>query len=676
MSKQLRLLATLCATLLAPASLLAPMPLQAQATPAAYTSARVIVKYKSDSTLLRKQTQSVREAHALQAQALGERIGMTLHSGIGVADRTQVVFASGMSSRALADRLSRESDVEYAVPDQRKQRSAAPNDPRYLSVAGSSGPASGQWYLRAPQAAAATTNGTIVSAINAEAAWDVTQGNSSVVVAVLDSGIRFDHPDLKRVAEGGSLLPGYDMLADDTGRFAGTFASAGDGDGRDADPSDTGDWITQAEADNTTGLFYQCPVGDSSWHGTQVAGLIGALTDNAVGMASVGRNVRILPVRVLGRCGGYDSDILAGMRWAAGITVPGVPINPNPAKVLNMSLGASGVACSAAYQAAVNEIVARGVSIVASAGNSAGHAVGEPANCTGVMAVGAVRHVGTKVGFSDLGTEVAISAPGGNCVNATGACLYPILTATNAGTTAPVANSAIYTDAFNPSLGTSFSAPLVAGTAALMLSARPALTPAEIRSLLRSTVRAFPTTSPGAAVPQCTAPQYDASSNPIDQGECYCTTSTCGAGMLDAAAALQAVLAQSSVVANIRVLTTPAVVGSPVTLSAASTALVAGSPGIKSYAWAVSSGAATITSATNAAEATLTPSAAGTIDVSLTVVDNLDRSSTATASVYVAGDAPAASGDSGGGALGLGWLLALGAAVAATRRSARCPRNP
>ncbi len=430
----------------------------------------------------------------MQAQALGERIGMSLHSGIGVADRTQVVFASGMSSRALADRLSRESDVEYAVPDQRKQRSAAPNDPRYLSVAGTNGPAAGQWYLRAPQAAAPMTNGTIVSAINAEAAWDVTQGSSSVVVAVLDSGIRFDHPDLKRVAEGGNLLPGYDMLADDIGQFAGTFASAGDGDGRDADPSDTGDWITQGESDNSTGLFYQCPVGDSSWHGTQVAGLIGALTDNAVGMASVGRNVRILPVRVLGRCGGYDSDILAGMRWAAGITVPGVPANPHPAKVLNMSLGASGVACTAAYQTAVNEIVARGVSIVASAGNSAGHAVGEAGQLRrrDRGRRGAPRrHQGRLL---RPGPEVAISAPGGNCVNTTGACLYPILTTTNAGTTSPVANSAIYTDAFNPSLGTSFSAPLVAGTAALMLSARPSLTPAEIRALIKRSARTFPAT--------------------------------------------------------------------------------------------------------------------------------------------------------------------------------------
>ncbi len=159
-------------------------------------------------------------------------------------------------------------------------------------------------------------------------------------------------------------------------------------------------------------------VEDSSWHGTQTAGLIGALTNNGVGMASVGRTVRILPVRVLGKCGGFDADIIAGMRWAAGLSVPGVPANPNPARVINMSLGGAGV-CTQAYVDAVNEINAAGVTIIASAGNSTGHAVSSPANCPGVIAVAGLRHVGTKVGFSDLGPQISISAPGGNCVNLT-----------------------------------------------------------------------------------------------------------------------------------------------------------------------------------------------------------------------------------------------------------------
>src|SRR5262249_9009044 len=148
--------------------------------------------------------------------------------------------------------------------------------------------------------------------------------------------------------------------------------------------------------------------------------------------------VHVLPVRVLGKCGGQDSDIIAGMRWAAGLPVPGLPANPYPARVINMSLGGDG-SCSAAYRDAVDQITAAGTVIVAAAGNPSGHAVGTPANCPGVIAVAGVRHVGTKVGFSSLGAEVAISAPGGNCVNtaANSPCLYPILTTTNSGTTVP-----------------------------------------------------------------------------------------------------------------------------------------------------------------------------------------------------------------------------------------------
>ena len=153
----------------------------------------------------------------------------------------------------------------------------------------------------------------------------------------------------------------------------------------------------------------------SSWHGTRVSSLIAALTNNAEGVAGTGWNTLILPVRVLGKCGGTDSDIIAGMRWAAGIPVPGAPINPTPARILNLSLGGSG-ACSAAYQAAVNEITARGVLVVVSVGNEGG-AVASPANCAGVLGVAGIRHAGTKVGFSNLGPGTGIGAPGGNCVN-------------------------------------------------------------------------------------------------------------------------------------------------------------------------------------------------------------------------------------------------------------------
>jgi serine protease len=517
-------LVALCAALLI---IIAPH-LQAQTStpPGAEGTARVIVKFKADSPLLRAQVLSATTAQVSRAQALGARLGLTLSSGAAISEHAQVVFASGVSSEELAQRLAQQDDVEYAVPDGRKRHFVAPNDPLYTNGVGGNGPAVGQWYLRAP-------SGAVQSSLNVETAWAITTGSPSVVVAMLDTGVRFDHPDLLAVAAGGNLLPGYDMISD--------VNTGNNGQGRNPDASDPGDWVTQAEASKVGGPFYQCPVEGSSWHGTQTAGLVAALTNNGLGMASVGRNVRVLPVRVLGKCGGDDSDIIAGMLWAAGLSVPGVPASPNRAQVINMSLGGDGP-CTAPYQDAVNQIIAAGTVIVVAAGNS-NNAVSAPGNCAGVIAVGALRHVGTKGGYSSLGPEVAISAPGGNCVNTAPAspCLYPILSTWNSGTTTP--QSSIYTDSYHYFYGTSFSAPLVAGTAALMLSAQPALTPYQVRVLLQSTARPFPTTGADTSsgpVAQCTAPQSDSFGNPIEQFECYCTTDTCGAGLVDAGAAVTA----------------------------------------------------------------------------------------------------------------------------------------
>ena len=500
----------------------------AQAVSGATTTAaaRVIVKFRADSKLVTAKALAATTQEASRAQALGARVGIAMRAGAALSDRAQVVFADGVTSAALAARLAVESDVEYAVPDERRHLVTAPNDPLYGNGVGGNGPAVGQWYLRAPDS-------TIVSAIDAEAAWSITIGSRNVVVADIDTGVRFEHPDLLTTVLGGNLLQGYCMISEP--------GVANNTTCRGPDASDPGDWVTQAELAQVGSVLYQClpaPT-DSTWHGTQTAGLIAARTNNGIGMASLGRTVRLLPVRALGKCGGFDSDIIAGMLWSAGYPVPGVPANVTRAQVINMSLGGEG-ACSAAYVDAVNQITVAGTVIVVSAGNSAGHAVGSPANCPGVIVAGGLRHAGTKVGFASLGSEIALSAPAGNCVNITpgSACLYPILTTSNSGTTVPVAS--IYTDSYNPSLGTSFSAPLVSGTAALMFAVDPSLTPAQVRVLLESTARPFPTTSTDPTVLQCTPPQHDALGNPVDQLECLCTIDTCGAGMLDAGAAVAA----------------------------------------------------------------------------------------------------------------------------------------
>ena len=566
------------------------------------TEARVIVKFKADSSVARAFAANPNAAHPMQAQTLSSRLGLQLNDGHALGARTQVLTAKGIGSRELAARLSAQSDVEYAEVDERMRAYAAPNDPLYRAALTTS-PTSGQWYLQAP-------NSTLVSAVNAEAAWAITTGKSSVVVAVLDTGVRKDHPDLTS-----KLLPGYDFIS--------LVTTANDGDGRDSDPSDPGDWVEQADVG--VGGCTADDVGPSSWHGTQTAGLIGAATNNGIGMSSMGRDVMILPLRVLGKCGGLSSDIQAAMLWAAGLPVAGVPTNANPAKVINLSLGSATTSCSQSYKDAVNAVLAAGVVVVAAAGNE-GLAVGSPANCAGVIGVAGVRHSGTKVGYSNLGSTVSISAPAGNCVNSGGACLYPLLTTSNTGNKGPEANT--YTDGVTElTLGTSFSAPLVTGTAALMLSVNSALTPAQVLSALKSTARAFPADQAGASVRACTAP------TPTAQPECYCTTSTCGAGLLDAGAAVAAV---GKLWATISVAPAYPLAGRSVVLSgSASTAT--GSAAGATYSWQILSGAAAFSGSVDQPTANLVPSAAGSVVARLTVTDAVGRSAASGTTLSVSG---------------------------------------
>lgn len=617
--------------------------------------ARVIVKFKSarqTSALSVASASTASGAEPRRAKALGLRVGLQLSDGAAVSSDTQVIHAQGMSSARLMQALAADPQVEYVVEDRRRRAHAAVSDPLFTGGPGVS-PVAGQWYLQA-------ANATLVSAVNAESAWAVTTGRSDIVVAVLDSGVRFNHPDLD-----GKLLPGYDFISE--------AVTANDGDGRDANPTDPGDWITADENANSK-TFGGCGAQDSAWHGTQVAGLVGAATNNATGMAGIGRHVRVLPVRVLGKCGGYDADIVAGMRWAGGLHVDGVPDNPTPARVINMSLGEAGSCVAGAdptrpgvaklYLDAINELRQAGVVIVASAGND-NLAVNMPANCAGVIAVSGLRHAGNKSGFSSLGSQVAIAAPAGNCVNETGECLYPILSTTNTGRTGPECSS-YTTGSGTQGLGTSFSAPLVSGTVALMLSAQPTLTPTQVQNLLQSTARAFPARPAGATAPACSA------DTTVSQVDCHCTTATCGAGMLDAGAAVRAA-AGTALVARLGDGSTRVAPSGSVTLDGRGSSTGAGRT-VTGYQWRITDGTALagFSGSTTGSTAVLSALGSGLATVELTVTDSSGATSRSSA-VLRTGAVPAAAcgpdandavaSDGGGGAMNGGWLAGLAAVV-------------
>lgn len=419
---------------------------------------QIIVKYKAgvalspDSSSQMSAVQSAAGTSVAYARAMsGNAHVMRLGSAVNSSDAS-----------TIASRIAALPEVEYAHPDFIAKPTFIPNDTLF----------SQQWHYFTP------TVGTY--GINLPLAWDVTKGNSSIVIAVLDTGI-LPHPDLA-----GRTVPGYDFITD--------VATAGDGNGRDSDPTDPGDFAT------CNGVAR-----DSSWHGTHVAGTIGALSNNGTGVAGVNHVSKILPVRVLGKCGGYTSDIVDAIRWSAGLPVNGVANNANPAKVINMSLG-GGYACSAApsYQSAIDAANAAGATVVVSAGNSNADASGfSPASCNNVVTVASTGRTGSRAYYSNYGATVEISAPGGDFNVDTG-----VLSTLNAGaSTAGAHNYASYQ-------GTSMAAPHVAGVVSLMLSLKPTLNYTQVVSILQSTVTPFPSGS-------------------------SCNTSNCGPGIVNAFAALQ-----------------------------------------------------------------------------------------------------------------------------------------
>jgi len=399
---------------------------------------------------------------------LQQRAGMTLTVERQVANvwiLSTVAAQSPAQLANVAELIQQDPAVQYADPVRAVLARAAPNDPLYAQ----------QWSLT-----------DAVAGVNAQGAWSVQPDASAVTVAVVDTGI-LPHPDLV-----GRVLPGYDFIT--------SPESARDGDARDSNPRDEGDWQGDGECDGA-------PAADSFFHGLFVSGLIAANTNNGVGIAGLAAGTRILPVRVLGKCGGAFDDVMAGVLWASGVNIAGVPPNVNPAKVINLSLGGYG-SCSQAMQVAVDDAIAQGAVVVAAAGNETDDAANyAPGNCSGVITVGAHTRGGDRTSYTNFGRRVDLSAPGGD---------LPfddlIVSLSNDGKTVPQNPS------YEHAAGTSFSTPLVAGTAALMLARDATLTSGRVLSILSGTTRDFP---PGSV---CHQPNL------------------CGSGMLDAGVALASTL--------------------------------------------------------------------------------------------------------------------------------------
>lgn len=401
------------------------------------THQQFIVKYRDDSPARASETALQRKLD-LAASGAGARAAGLQHVR-RLAVGADVVRVARTLDRAEAERLMRQlaadPDVEYVEVDRLLQAALTPNDPQYPQ----------QWGYQDADAG-----------IRANEAWDTATG-SGVVVAVLDTGIT-THSDLNA-----NVIAGYDFVSDAT--------AARDGNGRDSNPADQGDWYAAGECGQISGA-------NSSWHGTHVAGTVAALTNNGVGVAGTAFNAKIQPVRVLGKCGGSISDIADAIIWASGGSVSGIPANATPAEVINLSLGGGGT-CSTTMQSAINGAVSRGTTLAIAAGNSNANTSNfTPANCNNVIAVASVTSTGQRSSFSNYGALIDIAAPGSS-----------IVSTLNAGTTTPG------TESYATYSGTSMATPHVAGVIALLQSVSPTpKTPAEVETIIKNNFRPFPVT--------------------------------------------------------------------------------------------------------------------------------------------------------------------------------------
>ena len=444
--------------------------------------------------------QAARAAFVKQAalEATGMEMQVLRHLATGAVLLELPVSVSLQQAKEYAGRIAGRlgDDGGYAEPDSSRWSALMPDDTHYSNFQG---------HLQAP-----TDGGP--GAANLPDAWDITTGGSDIVVAVIDTGA-LDHADLRgRFVQESVVHSGRDFLIEDSGRD--------NHDGRDHDPTDSGNWHYGSS----------CRYRNSSWHGSHVAGTIGAETDNGLHVAGVDWQARLLIARVLGECGGVTSDIADAIIWSAGTTVDGVA-NPNPARVLNLSLGGDGV-CSATEQDAIDAAVAQGATVVVAAGNSDDDVADvSPANCNNVITVAAVdSRTGERAWFSSYGEEVEIAAPG-----------VSIPSTVNSGMTTAVAEDGDFEnhigDIYTYKSGTSMATPHVSGVVALMLAANQAA-----GGDLMADARKAETSSRITAKLQASARAFLSISGAYD-----CTTSTCGAGYLDGHQAVVAVSTAPSV---------------------------------------------------------------------------------------------------------------------------------
>jgi serine protease len=682
---------------------------------------RIIVKWRSTGVAA-MQIARVED----RAARLSQTSGIHFTPARNIFGHTDVMLLDYIPSHSdmqeILARLSADPSIEYAEPDEVRFIQQAtppappppmPNDPRFYASTdpqnagnpdASIGSWVGQWYLL-------PTSSTTPSAISANAAWALSTG-ANIRVAIIDTGIAQDHPDLAANIE----APGYDFVSCDQGNFtsttttalgatqgidectasgsAATYFFSNENQNWNPDGTDPGDFIDTDELALAEFKSQGCTAtAPSSWHGTKVAGVLGAVTNNGIGIAGVAPNVTMISARVLGSCrGGLVSDIAAAILWASGqdVTISTGTISLSPAAdILNLSLGALNP-CSATEQDAINAAVNAGVIVVAAAGNEGG-ALDAPANCTGVVSVVALRHTGDKVPFSNLGSAnftPTIAAPGGNCVNAlaTEPCLYDIETTTDASETTPSATPDFYTYSLldasylnsggNPSneqqTGTSFAAPMVAGVAALMKASMPNLTAGQIIARLQSSALPFPTSSPGSSPKPGNCPLADDSAGsggsftePATPFECLCTTATCGAGMLNALAAVQAA---NAAFVQITPSSTTGLPGQKISLNGTGSTAAKGHT-IASYLWTTTPAISDQLINANQAIATLVVPSFRSIGVTLTITDDAGTSTSASIEIQSAFDAGHKSG-----ALQPAWLtpLALLALWQIQRRRRTC----